>query len=60
MLLSLAGAVALVVILNPYFLILLAALSVVFGFMRRVYLKTSKNVKRLEGMSRLFLNPYKY
>lgn len=56
MLLNLLGAVILVVILNPYFLVLLAVLSVVFGFLRRVYLKTSKNVKRLEGISKVFEN----
>lgn len=54
--LSLLGAVALVIIVNPYLIILLAALSVVFGFMRRVYLKTSKNVKRLEGISKFSLH----
>lgn len=51
MLLNLLGAVVLIVILNYYFIILLAVLCVVFGFLRRVYLKTSKNVKRLEGIS---------
>lgn len=52
MMLSLLGAVVLVIIVNPHFIVLLIALSIVFGFLRRVYLKTSKNVKRLEGMSK--------
>ncbi|KAI2474047.1 ATP-binding cassette sub-family C member 4 [Diabrotica virgifera virgifera] len=52
MLLSMCGSLLLIVVVNPYFLILIGALSVVFGFMRHVYLKSSKNIKRLEGIMR--------
>ncbi|CAH1104964.1 unnamed protein product [Psylliodes chrysocephalus] len=52
MLLSMVGALVLIIVVNPYFLILMAILSVIFGLMRRVYLKSSKNIKRLEGMMR--------
>lgn len=51
--LNLFGAVILIVIINPYLLTMLGALCIVFAFMRRVYLKTSKNIKRLEGISKL-------
>ncbi|XP_072393692.1 ATP-binding cassette sub-family C member 4-like [Diabrotica undecimpunctata] len=51
-LLSMFGSLLLIIIVNPYFLILIAALSVVFGIMRHVYLKSSKNIKRLEGIMR--------
>ncbi|CAG9859549.1 unnamed protein product [Phyllotreta striolata] len=52
MLLQMFGALLLIVIVNPYFLILIVNLSVIFGLMRHVYLKSSKNIKRLEGMMR--------
>uniref|UniRef100_A0A182NL50 Uncharacterized protein n=1 Tax=Anopheles dirus TaxID=7168 RepID=A0A182NL50_9DIPT len=50
--LSLCGTLVVTVIVNPLFLIPLAVLGVVFGFVRRIYLKTSKNIKRLEGITR--------
>ncbi|XP_072393687.1 LOW QUALITY PROTEIN: probable multidrug resistance-associated protein lethal(2)03659 [Diabrotica undecimpunctata] len=49
-LLSMAGSLVLIVIVNPFFLILIGALSVVFGLIRHTYLKSSKNIKRLEGI----------
>ncbi|CAG9833829.1 unnamed protein product [Diabrotica balteata] len=51
-LLSMAGSLVLIVIVNPFFLILIGALSVVFGLIRHIYLKSSKNIKRLEGIMR--------
>lgn len=54
MLLNIMGAVLLFIIVNPYFIGLLVAFSVVFVFLRRAYLKTWKNVKRLEGISKNF------
>ncbi|XP_057653044.1 ATP-binding cassette sub-family C member 4-like [Diorhabda carinulata] len=51
-LLSMFGSLLLIVVVNPYFLILIFFLSIIFGFMRRVYLKSSKNIKRLEGIMR--------
>uniref|UniRef100_A0A182K842 Uncharacterized protein n=1 Tax=Anopheles christyi TaxID=43041 RepID=A0A182K842_9DIPT len=50
--LSLCGTLVVTVIVNPLFLVPLAVLSVVFWFVRRIYLKTSKNIKRLEGITR--------
>ncbi|CAG9814463.1 unnamed protein product [Phaedon cochleariae] len=51
-LLSIVGSLVLIVVVNQYFLILTAVLLLVFGFLRRIYLKTSKDLKRLEGMMR--------
>jgi ATP-binding cassette subfamily C (CFTR/MRP) protein 4 len=42
----------LVVVVNPYVLILLGPLFVAFILLRRYYLKTSREVKRLEAVSR--------
>ncbi|CAG9859550.1 unnamed protein product [Phyllotreta striolata] len=52
MLLSMFGGLLLIVVVNPYFLVLMAVLGVIFGLMRHVYLRSSKNIKRLEGMMR--------
>ncbi|XP_074035480.1 probable multidrug resistance-associated protein lethal(2)03659 isoform X2 [Leptinotarsa decemlineata] len=49
---QMAGSLALVLYVNPYTIILLAVLVFVFSLLRRVYLKSSKNIKRLEGMMR--------
>lgn len=54
MLLNILGAVVLFIIVNPYFIGLLVAFTVIFVFLRRAYLKTWKNVKRLEGISKYF------
>ncbi|XP_052900938.1 ATP-binding cassette sub-family C member 4-like [Anopheles moucheti] len=50
--LSLCGTLVVTVIVNPLFLVPLAVLGVIFWFVRRIYLKTSKNIKRLEGITR--------
>ncbi|XP_058061172.1 ATP-binding cassette sub-family C member 4-like [Anopheles bellator] len=50
--LSLCGTIVVTVIVNPMFLIPLAVLGIIFVFVRRIFLKTSKNVKRLEGITR--------
>lgn len=46
------GAVVVTSIVNPIVLIPLAILSVFFIYTQRYYLKTSKNIKRLEGTTR--------
>ncbi|VEN35015.1 unnamed protein product [Callosobruchus maculatus] len=51
-LLIMVGALVLVTIVNPYFLILVAIIAFFFGIMRHIFLKTSKNIKRLEGIMR--------
>lgn len=48
--LSMVGSVVVAATVNPYFLIPVAVMSVLFIFVRKVYLKTAKNIKRLEGI----------
>ncbi|KAL9698307.1 hypothetical protein quinque_001748 [Culex quinquefasciatus] len=50
--LSMVGTIVVTVIVNPMFLVPLAFLGVIFIYLRRIYLKTSKNIKRLEGITR--------
>jgi ATP-binding cassette, subfamily C (CFTR/MRP), member 4 len=44
------GAIIVASIVNYLFLIPVAFLSVIFMYIRKIYLKTSKNIKRLEGV----------
>lgn len=46
------GSLLLVAVVNPLFLVPVAVISIVFFFLRLVFLKSSKNIKRLEGMLR--------
>lgn len=50
--LSMLGCLVLTVSVNPYLLIPVAVIGSIFMFLRVVYLKTSKNIKRLEGITR--------
>lgn len=50
--LSLVGIVVMVSVVNPWLLLPTALIGVVFYFMRIFYLATSRNVKRLEGVSK--------
>ncbi|KAJ8960745.1 hypothetical protein NQ318_020038 [Aromia moschata] len=50
--LNLVGAIVIVSILDVYLLIPTSIMLVVFYFLRRIYLKTSRSVKRLEGITR--------
>lgn len=47
--LGLVGSIVLAAVVNPYFLIPVLVLSVFFQLSRIVYLKTSRNVRRLEA-----------
>ncbi|XP_023313499.1 multidrug resistance-associated protein 4-like [Trichogramma pretiosum] len=47
-----AGALIVSCMVNYYFLVPIVVIGVLFYFIRRVFLKTSKNIKRLEGMTR--------
>lgn len=53
-LLLMAGSLILVAIVNAYFLIPVAVIACIFMFLRIIFLKSSKNIKRLEGMSMCF------
>lgn len=48
--LNMCGAVIVASVVNPLFLIPIFVMGVVFVFTRRVYLKTSKAIKRLDGI----------
>lgn len=48
--LVLLGAIIVTATVNPYFLIPVAVMGALFAFIRMVFLKTSKNIKRLEGI----------
>ncbi|XP_018575091.1 multidrug resistance-associated protein 4-like [Anoplophora glabripennis] len=50
--LSMAGSLVLVAVVNPQFLILVAISGVFFILLRHVFLRSSKNIKRLEGIMR--------
>lgn len=48
-LLSLCGALVITAAVNLYMLIPIVLLGMAFIFTRKVYLKTSKNIRRIEG-----------
>lgn len=50
--LSLFGAVTVAVIVDYLFLIPIVILAMAFMFVRKIYLKSSKNIKRLDGISK--------
>lgn len=50
--LNMGGAIVVTAIVNPLFLVPLIVLALVFLFIRKIYLKTSKNIKRLESISK--------
>lgn len=50
--LMMAGSLIVAVSVNVYFLIPIVIMSFLFWFIRKIYLKTSKNVKRLEGITK--------
>lgn len=54
--LNMGGAIVVTAVVNPMFLIPLVVLSIFFVFIRKIYLKTSKNIKRLEGVCKYFLH----
>lgn len=48
--LTIIGSILIAASINLYFIIPVLVLSVFFYFIQKIYLKTSKNVKRLEGI----------
>lgn len=46
------GSIVITAVINPYFLIPIGLLFIVFIYLRKYYLKTSKNIKRLEGITK--------
>lgn len=51
-LMNMGGAIIVTAIVNPAFLIPIVLMSIVFVFIRKIYLKTSKNIKRLESVGK--------
>lgn len=58
--LSMVGSVVVAATVNPYFLIPVAVMSILFVLVRKVYLKTAKNIKRLEGMGKFIKKALKF
>ncbi|XP_055676611.1 ATP-binding cassette sub-family C member 4-like [Lutzomyia longipalpis] len=50
--LNMLGYIVVATTVNPLFLAPILGLTVMFLFIRKVYLKTSKNIKRLDGITR--------
>ncbi|XP_051862486.1 probable multidrug resistance-associated protein lethal(2)03659 isoform X2 [Drosophila albomicans] len=50
--LTLTGIIVVICITNPYYLLLTLGLGVIFYYIREFYLKTSRDVKRLEAVAR--------
>lgn len=48
--LTLVGSIVITATVNPYFLIPACVMGVAFMYIRKIYLKTSKNIKRIEGV----------
>lgn len=46
------GSLVLIALVNPYFLVLIAVISTFFLLLGIIFLKSSKNIKRLEGVSK--------
>ncbi|XP_043284228.1 ATP-binding cassette subfamily C member 4-like isoform X2 [Venturia canescens] len=46
------GTLVVVCVVNPIFIIPIVVIAFIFYWIRKFYLKTSKNIKRLEGMTR--------
>lgn len=49
--LNMTGAIILTAVVNPISLLPILCVGIVFVIARKVYLRTSKNIKRLEGIS---------
>lgn len=47
------GSIVIAAIVNPFFMIPVFIIALIFVFIQLVYLKTSMNIKRLEGIGGL-------
>lgn len=50
--LSLFGSIIVTAIVNPIFLIPVGIMGLIFTLIRKIFLKTSKEIKRLEGIGK--------
>uniref|UniRef100_A0A336LQQ2 CSON001219 protein n=1 Tax=Culicoides sonorensis TaxID=179676 RepID=A0A336LQQ2_CULSO len=51
-LLNMVGAIIVTALVNPLYIIPIFVLGIIFQILRKIYLKTSKNIKRLESICR--------
>lgn len=51
--LSLAGIVVVVAVVNPYFMIPTVIIGIIFYYLRKFYLLSSRNIKRMDATSEL-------
>ncbi|GAB0087984.1 multidrug resistance-associated protein 4 [Sergentomyia squamirostris] len=49
---AMIGAIIVATTVNPLFLVPITGLSAIFLVLRKIYLKTSKNIKRMDGITR--------
>lgn len=58
--LIMTGSISLTLIVRPYFIIPIILIGTVFIFVRKIYLNSSKDIKRMEGISKLLAiqNPF--
>lgn len=47
------GILTMVAVVNPWMMVLMVVLGGLFQMIRKYYLKTAQNIKRLEGISKL-------
>ena len=52
------GIIVVICLVNLYLVLPTFLVAVLFYFMRRIYVSTSRNVKRLEGISKLKHDPF--
>lgn len=50
--LNMIGSIVVTIVVSPLFIIPIALMSLIFMGIRKIYLKTSINIKRLEGMTK--------
>lgn len=50
--LNMLGAIFVTIVVSPLFIAPILIMSLIFMYIRKIYLKSSKNIKRLEGMTK--------
>lgn len=50
--LVMTGSISLTIIVRPYFVIPIVVIGIIFMYIRKIYLNSSKDIKRMEGISK--------
>lgn len=50
-----AGSISVTVTVRPYFIIPIVLIGIIFIYVRKIYLKSSQDIKRMEGISKLII-----